>query len=66
MVSGSSLPILRDPVEKINYLGQQLEDLQSLLKTTQKNHAQIMKDAVANRVSLALAKLKAFDPSIYL
>ena len=66
MGSGSSLPILRDPVEKIDYLGRQLKDLQGLLKTTRKNHAQIIKDVVANRVSLALVKLKAFDPSIHL
>ena len=33
MGSGTQLPSLEDPTEKINYLGQQLEDLRSLLKS---------------------------------
>lgn len=43
MGSRVQLPILRDPMEKLNFLGQQLEDLKSLLETTRKNHAQTMK-----------------------
>lgn len=66
MGSRVQLPILRDPMEKLNFLSQQLEDLKSLLETTRKNHAQTMKEAVANGVSLALAKLKASDPSVHL
>lgn len=38
-------------------------DLNGLLKTTRENYAQTMKEAVASGVSLALAKLKASDPS---
>ncbi|MGL6083916.1 MAG: hypothetical protein ACRC4N_16205 [Gammaproteobacteria bacterium] len=64
MRSGSSLPTLRDPVEKMNYFGQLLEDLNNLLKATRKNYAQAMKTGVASGVSFALAKLKASDPSI--
>ena len=66
MGSGSSLPTLIDPTEKINYLGKLLEDLKGLLKTTRENHAQTMKEAAATGVSVALAKLKASDPSIHL
>ena len=66
MGSGSSPPTLRDPIEKMNYLGQLLEDLKNLLKTTRKNYAQTMKAGVASGVSFALAKLKASDPSINL
>lgn len=65
MGSGAQLPLLGDPMEKINFLGLQLKDLKGLLETTQRNHTQTMKDAVANGVSLALAKLKASDPSIH-
>lgn len=53
-------------MEKINFLGQQLEDLRSLLKTTWENHVQTLKEAVKNRASFALAKLKASDPSVHL
>ena len=64
MGSGSSMPDLRDPVEKMNYMGQLLEDLNGLLKTTRKNYTQTMKTGVATGVSFALAKLKASDSSI--
>ena len=64
MGSGSIMPDLRDPIEKMNYLGHLLEDLRGLLKTTRDNYAQTMKEGVANGVSFALAKLKASDPSI--
>lgn len=64
--SGTQLSILRDPAEKINFLGQQLEDLKSLMKTFRENHVQSIKEAIANGVSFALAKLKASDPSIHL
>ena len=64
--SGTQLPILGDPAEKINFLGQQLEDLKSVIKTFRENHAKTMKEAIANGVSVALAKLKASDPSIHL
>ena len=37
-----------------------------MLKTTQENHAQTLFEAVKNRVSFALAKLKASDPTINL
>ena len=39
MRSGSSMPVLRDPIEKMNYLGQPLGDLSGLLKTTRQNYA---------------------------
>lgn len=64
--SGTQLPILRDPVEKINFLGHQLEDLKGVMKTFRGNHAQTMKEAIATGVSFALAKLKASNPSIHL
>lgn len=63
---GSSLPLLRDLVQGINYLGQQFEDLKSLLEPTRKNHAKTMNDVVASGVNLAFAKLKASDPSVHL
>ena len=63
MGSGSSLPTLRDPMDKTNYLGQLLEDLNNLLKTTKKSYSQSMKESIASGVSFALAKLKASDPS---
>ena len=63
MGSGSSLPTLRDPTEKVSYFGQLLEDLKDLLKTTRENYDQTMKEAVTSGVSFALAKLKAFDLS---
>ena len=63
MGSGSSLPTLRDPMEKMTYLGQLLEDLKGLLKTTQENHAQTRKEVVASGVTFALAKLRASDLS---
>ena len=66
MGSGSSVPDLRDPTEKINYLGHLLGDLSGLLKATRENYAQTMKKGVAAGVSFALAKLKASDPSINL
>lgn len=58
------MPDLRDPIEKMNYLGQLLEDLSGLLKTFRENYAQAMKEGIANGVSFALAKLKASDPFI--
>ena len=64
--SGTQLPILRDPTEKINFLGLQLEDLKSVMKTFKENHTKTVKEAIANGVSVALAKLKASDPSIHL
>ena len=64
MGSGSSLPTLGDPIEKMNYLGQLLEDLKVLHKTTRTNYTQALKTSVANGVSFALAKLKASNPSI--
>ena len=64
MGSRSSMPDLRDPKEKVNYLGQLLEDLNGLLKTTRENYAQTIKEGVANGVSFALTKLMASDPSI--
>lgn len=66
MGSGSSMSNLRDPIEKMNYMGQLLGDLSGLLKTTRENYAQTMKEGVATGVSFALAKLKASDPSINL
>lgn len=66
MGSGSSLPTLGDPAEKMNYFGQLLEDLKGLLKTMRENHIQTMKEAIANGVSVALAKLKASDPFVSL
>lgn len=66
MGSGSSMPNLRDPIEKMNYMGQLLGDLSGLLKTTRENYAQTMKEGVTTGVSFALAKLKASDPSINL
>ena len=66
MGSGSQLPLLKDPAEKINFLGQQLEDLRGLLKATRDNYAQTIREAVADGVSFALAKLKASDPSVHL
>ena len=66
MRSGSSVPNLRDPTEKMNYLGHLLGDLSGLLKTTRENYAQTMKKGVATGVSFALAKLKASDPSVNL
>lgn len=62
MGSGSSLPTLRDPTEKMNYLDQLLEDLNGLLKTTRENYARTMKEALASRASFDLAKLKPSDP----
>nr|ADB85292.1 putative retrotransposon protein [Phyllostachys edulis] len=64
MGSGSNLPPLRDPTEKMTYLGQLLEDLKGLLKTIRENYAQTMKEGIANGVGFVLAKLKASDPSI--
>ena len=37
--SGTQLPTLGDPTEKINFLGLQLEDLKSVMKTFKENHA---------------------------
>ena len=66
MGSGSHVPDLRDPTEKMNYLGHLLGDLSGLLKATRENYTQTMKKGVADGVSFALAKLKASDPSINL
>ena len=63
MGSGSSLPTLRDPMEMMNYLGQLLEDLKSLLTTTRESYARSMKESIASGVSFALAKLKASELS---
>ena len=66
MGSGSTVPDLRDPTEKMNYLGHLLGDLSGLLKATRENYVRTMKKGVATGVSFALAKLKASDPSINL
>nr|ADB85319.1 hypothetical protein [Phyllostachys edulis] len=50
----------------MTYLGQLLEDLKGLLKTTRENYAQTTKEGIASGFSFALAKLKASDPSINL
>ena len=60
------LPSSKDPTKKAIYLGRQLEALQGLLATSRKNHAKTMRDAVADGVSFALAKLKVSDLSINL
>jgi len=64
--SGTQLPNFGDLSEKINFHGQQIEDLKGVIKDLRENYAKTMKESIASGVSVALAKLKAANPSIHL